>query len=468
MPLCRFHIAGSCKYGAVCSFRHQQAPCSYFAAGYCRKGQYCGFVHERGGRNVQAKAVSSKNCEKPSENEFRFSRIPSTRDNLSHKFRFSVPSPSPYEDQIFDSSDSDWDVEDPKERLESCTLSLYTCISCKEKVLGQEGEEKEECPECKIKHVPQEVEEDILEKEDSDKPMPEIKIKAKKKKRRKKKSRFSGATPSVVEPDVYQTPEGVRVYRAKEELLKLQDCQDEMKIYEDKQLVDDNLYLSSVDPGCDEDTNQFLNMKNNHSSPTSFFGKYLTCSDKTYSPNFRPSKFAPVTPKPRNKAQRRRVKRLSRKQESPLSKSKHFMERDNFFLDSLLSLSMSSFGMIQASFNYCLLIVIWIVNLLMKLVRLSLASCVIIPKAVCVLIAKQHEAMEENAEYDSSNKSVDEEEMVEVANDWKVYPSDYLLTNKEYFEGKYSIQGDVVLAVIQNFRSEGMGEGTRRRRIGCR
>ena len=158
----------------------------------------------------------------------RFHRVPSTQDNLSYKFRFSVPSPSPYSDQIFYSSDSDWDeCVEGEGRLDSCTLALYTCNKCEEQVLAKEGEERITCPQCEKLQLHQKV----LDEKDPvlEEPIIERIVKRKK----KRKNTFPNSVlVRMKEEEVYQTPEGVKVYRVKEELLKAEKVVDEKELEE--------------------------------------------------------------------------------------------------------------------------------------------------------------------------------------------------------------------------------------------
>lgn len=58
LPICRFHLAGTCRRGAACKFRHdaptsleqmdpikQPYPCVFYQQGKCLKGESCLFQH---------------------------------------------------------------------------------------------------------------------------------------------------------------------------------------------------------------------------------------------------------------------------------------------------------------------------------------------------------------------------------------------------------------------------------------
>lgn len=424
-------MAGSCRYGSACRNSHVQAVCSYFAAGNCRRGQQCDFKHEDKRNNFQENKVTNNRDRFPApktENKksgLRFLRVPSTQDNLSNKFRFSVPSPSPYSDQIFYSSDSDWDeCVEGEGRLDSCTLALYTCNKCDEQVLAQEGEERITCPQCEKLKLNQEVhneKEPVFEE-------PEIERIVKKKKKRKTK--LPNSVPvRMKEEEVYQTPEGVKVYRVKEELLKAEKFVDE----KDEEARLDNSPIDTpreVDSGSEYDPEPVLNMddihfdhhfdhqsneqgesvktksevdkevpsasnaanpKDSKPSPKSGDENYFepnqnTQKSQSCTANTKTSsKSASVPKKSRNKTQRRRTKRQFQKPDSP-----HPPEPDTYDTDSTSSswpVSLTiCLELLRFISSFCLLAIIWVSDVLLHLFCLCLAVILFVLRFVIVLM----------------------------------------------------------------------------------
>jgi len=410
-------MAGSCRYGSACRNSHVQAVCSYFAAGNCRRGQQCDYKHEYKRNNVQDSKVTNNRLSAPEPGDtkpgLRFHRVPSTQDNLSNKFRFSVPSPSPYSDQIFYSSDSDWDeCVEGEGRLDSCTLALYTCNRCDEQVLAQEGEERIMCPQCEKNWQKQEV---VEEK----KPVltePKKERIVKKKKKRKKK--FPNSAPvHMKEEEVHQTPEGVKVYRVKEDLLKAEKVGDEKEVrlgnspIDTPQEVDsgsdepepvlnkDDLYcdkLSEEQGGKKETNDEEPSASNPHHSPPQSNSKVRdgnysepnqnsqrsqSCTTNTKTS----SKSASVPKKSRNKAQRRRAKRQFQNTVSP-----HPPEPDTYDTDPTLSpwpvSVMICLELLRVFSSFCLLAFVWISDVLLHLFCLCVAVILFVLRFVIVLM----------------------------------------------------------------------------------
>jgi len=413
MPLCKFHLSGSCRYGASCRNSHQQSACSYFAAGNCKRGEKCDFLHVRTGRVIKEDVTRPENRSEPFKDfldasEFRFDRVPSCQDNLSNKFRFCVPSPTPYEDQIFYSSDSDWDVE-PKERLPSCTLTLYTCTHCEEKMLGQEGDERVMCLECENRESQPLRQEPRGEEGESVVGAPENKVKVKKRKRKKKKSQGPVYTARVLEPDVYQTPEGVKVYRAQEELLKEQECRKELDSKPGGLCAESGASCSEDDKG------PFLNMIEDEKQASlgdqlakpvskdktgSNVAHHSQNTEKTRGKNSGEKKYqksqgssnvkaTPLFRKPKNKAQRRRARRQFRNQEHSVSVQKEDLNISlsvDSLSDSLSSFTSTCLDFIQTLISHCLPVVFWFMNLLPELFCISLAIIFFILRVVFIFI----------------------------------------------------------------------------------
>eukprot|EP00092_Neocalanus_flemingeri_P001327 GFUD01001418.1.p1 GENE.GFUD01001418.1~~GFUD01001418.1.p1 ORF type:complete len:1043 (+),score=396.25 GFUD01001418.1:88-3216(+) len=444
MPVCRFYLQGNCRYGPACRNSHLPAVCSYYAAGHCRKGQHCDFIHEnsrKGRDNRFPGAKVSGKVTPPSDDEFpqpdgnvppstkagfRFLRVPSTFDNLSSKFRFSVPSPTT--DQIFYSSDSDWcESVEGEDRLGSCTLALYTCSRCKEQVLAQEGEERITCPECdkeQLKEGGAGGKEAVHDQQDKKKNV-------KKKKKRKKK--VPPAAPSHIfwtEPELYETPEGVKIYRVKEEQLKVEEINDPSANQADSdsedcfdEKDDDGVQLAESD--SDLDPEPVLNMKQgdnlnseqdlndgycreesgntkvppeSQSSPKTSKrsnSESLLVSDQTEMPKTysnktgasNSSKLNPPPKKSRNKTQRKRNKRQYRKQEYPEPfEPETFDEPTTPLSVTVISFLLTYLDLIPGLSSCCLSYIVWIVEKIMLLFCLCMAVALFVLRLGVVLV----------------------------------------------------------------------------------
>jgi len=132
------------------SSRLRTVACSFYQNGNCKWGDQCTFLHAEIKPTGQGKPTLPLNTKTSAdfgawaENNISKWRVDSVHDNLSDKFRFSVPSPAPADggDCIFYSSDSDmeWDHCDDRQlnRLQSTTLELKCCQSCNMNLLSGE------------------------------------------------------------------------------------------------------------------------------------------------------------------------------------------------------------------------------------------------------------------------------------------------------------------------------------------
>lgn len=172
MPVCKFYMSGACKFGSNCRNKHPDP--------------WPGFL----GKLTPA--------------------LPhSVQDNLSEDFKFFIPSPTVTTDKIFYSSDSDWDEE--AEGLNTSNIAIVPCERCgllELKPLPPPGE-RNLCDKCQEERRGSRVVGLDLELQQEQE---------NKKKRRKKKKKAPAA--QMVETNLLAfegTPEGVKVYRLKEE-----------------------------------------------------------------------------------------------------------------------------------------------------------------------------------------------------------------------------------------------------------
>ena len=172
MPVCKFYMSGACKFGSNCRNKHPDPWPGYL---------------------TKLTSVLP----------------PRVQDNLSEDFQFFIPSPTVTTDKIFYSSDSDWEEED--EGHNTSNIAIVPCGGCgilELKPLPAPGE-KYLCDKCREERRGTRVVGLDLELQQEQE---------NKKKRKKKKKKAPVA--QMVESNLLAfegTPEGVKVYRLKEE-----------------------------------------------------------------------------------------------------------------------------------------------------------------------------------------------------------------------------------------------------------
>lgn len=178
MSVCRFHVAGICKFGTYCRNKHE--------VGGCPPEAYHLNAHK-----------TRPQLSLPSDH---------FKDNLSRDYRFIVPSPTVESDKIFYSSDSDWDERGIDDLLgEISSLAIVSCSSCGFQELKQQpcAVDTNLCLKCQEDRNGNVVKGEFKDLES--------------KKKRKKRKKKPVATVSNL-TDLYEgTPEGVKVYKMKEE-----------------------------------------------------------------------------------------------------------------------------------------------------------------------------------------------------------------------------------------------------------
>ena len=183
--------------------------CKFYKSGYCKFGSYCRNTHEQP-PPVPA-VVMGLPLRRPMVSPL-VPPYPGLRDNLSRDFRFVVPSPTVQTDKIFYSSDSDWDergIDDVLDEISS--LAIVPCDRCGYQELKQQpaAGEGSLCLKCKEGSRKGNL--------DGDEDHKELEEKRKRRKKKKKPPIVSLTNLNIL--DYEGTPEGVKVYRMKEQQL---------------------------------------------------------------------------------------------------------------------------------------------------------------------------------------------------------------------------------------------------------
>jgi len=200
----------------------KMALCKYFSSGTCKFGNNCRNKHEV--KKIDSWQINTNNYKHESRT-YKLQNLklpPAVNDNLSRDFKWDVPSPTVQSDKNFFSSDSDFDEKyQTDQEVVANNFAIVACQKCgfKELKLLPTIDAKNLCLKCKdmpmesIKSKDDLIEAKLVEnKENGDHGESEMR---RRKKRKKKKLPFT-ETNNIDE--LYEgTPEGVKVYRSKEE-----------------------------------------------------------------------------------------------------------------------------------------------------------------------------------------------------------------------------------------------------------
>jgi len=193
------------------------ALCRYFSSGSCKFGDNCRNKHEV--RKIKPLQINSnyQHSLKTIPNKLENLKFPSVlNDNLSRNIKWDVPSPTVQSEKNFFSSDSDYEDQIDQEDI-SNDLAIIACMKCGFKELKQLSTNDKLCLKCKEMSIEtiksnHQIGAIINDKENVDHEGCELR-----KRRKRKKKKLPIKQTNNLDELFEGTPEGVKVYRVKEE-----------------------------------------------------------------------------------------------------------------------------------------------------------------------------------------------------------------------------------------------------------